>query len=88
MLDNALTTLYQQKQLEPFEWSNGLAQAARDHCNDIGRKGLRGHIGTDGSRVEKRVERYGKWEGNVDENIIMGKTPAAEYIYQLYVDDG
>jgi len=36
----AIGALLKQKQLNPLKWSDGLAVAARDHCDDIGKKGL------------------------------------------------
>ena len=34
---------------KPLAWSQELANACRDHCNDTGPKGITGHDGTDGS---------------------------------------
>ena len=78
----------QQKRLKPFIWSNKLAAAARDHCKDIGPKGLSTSRGSDGSQPWDRIERYGKWEGQVAENIAFGISTGPEYIFTLYIDDG
>ena len=45
----AISALQQQRSLNSLQWSDGLAVAARDHCNDIGRKGLVQHNGSDGT---------------------------------------
>ena len=48
-----------QQPITPLTWSNELAAAARDHCLDIGPKGLTSNRGSDGTMPWDRVERYG-----------------------------
>jgi len=84
----AYRKLQYQKQLSPFKWSNALAAAARDHCRDIGTKGLSSHKGSDGSHLQDRMKRYGTWKNLVAENIAFGLRTGSEYIFSLYVDDG
>jgi len=74
--------------MKPFEWSDALAMAARDHCNDTGPSGITGHTGADGSTMSVRIERYGNWNGNIAENIAYGDPNGADYMVQLYIDDG
>ena len=45
------------------------------------------HVGTDGSRMYDRIERYGAWDGYIGENIVYGEA-GDEYMLFLYVDDG
>ena len=54
----------------------------------MGDRGKTGHTGSDGSQVWDRIERYGKWTGSVAENISFGDTTGADYMIQLYIDDG
>jgi uncharacterized protein YkwD len=42
----AIQFLREAEPLEPLFWSDGLALAAIDHCDDIGKKGIIGHKGT------------------------------------------
>lgn len=49
-----------------------MADAARDHAEDIGPKGIAGHEGSDGSTMQDRIERYGDWSGYIGENISFG----------------
>jgi len=49
---DAFYALRRQEKLAAFVWSDGLARAAQDHCNDIGPRGKSQHEGTDGSMPE------------------------------------
>jgi uncharacterized protein YkwD len=59
-------------------WEEGLENAARDHAEDIGPKGITGHTGSDGSSMTDRIERYGEWMGNIGENISFGQKSGKE----------
>lgn len=70
----------------------GLALAAEDHADDIGRNGCVSHTGSDGSTVADRQMRYGRWAGYAGECLWYG---CAEYavsgesiVDDLIVDDG
>jgi len=71
-----------------LKWNDYLALACEDHCKDTGPSGRTGHSGSDGSTPWKRMNRYGKWGGRVGENIAYGNSDGAEYMVQLYIDDG
>jgi len=68
--------------------SRGLSQAARDHVEDAGPRGLLGHTGTDGSSLESRVSRYGTWQEIIGENIAYGAPEARNTVIQMLIDDG
>ena len=68
--------------------SQGMKQAAKDHCFDIGKHGLVSHIGTDGSRMSDRINRYGTWYSSIAENISFGETTAKEIVLNFLIDDG
>lgn len=71
-----------------MKWSDGLALAAQDHCNDRGGKGKLGHDGSDGSTPDARIRRYVKPKSMTGENLAYGRMRADEFILQLYIDDG
>lgn len=77
-----------QKKLHKLRWSDGLALAAQDHCEDTGSKGVVSHDGTDGSKVWDRMERYGDPQGTMGENLSFGKSRGDEYMLGLFIDDG
>lgn len=85
----AIEALKKQKSLNSLEWDDGLALAARDHCNDIGPKGLVQHEGSDGTQVWHRIRRYGLAGGTLGENISFGQyVTGEEILLALFIDDG
>lgn len=72
----------------PVRVSKGLTQAARDHCYDIGPKGLVSHTGHDGSTMSERMERYGQWNRAIAENISFSEKSGKDIILQFIIDDG
>ncbi|OMJ84599.1 hypothetical protein SteCoe_14273 [Stentor coeruleus] len=74
--------------LPQAQYNECLEKAAQDHLNDIGPSGLVGHIGSDGSSTENRIERYAEWQGSIGENIDYGNSTAEDIIVSLLVDDG
>ena len=48
----AIHALNLARPMEPLEWSDGMAMAARDHCLDIGFAGLTGSTGSLGQTLE------------------------------------
>lgn len=79
-----------QKPLGKLSLSKALCQAAQDHADDTGSKGVTGHAGTDGSSMGTRVKRYGTWDTALAENCHYGATPngAHEAVIALVIDDG
>ena len=43
-----------------LEWSPGLAKVAKSHVDDAGAKGIRGHESSDGTKMAKRMEKFGR----------------------------
>ncbi|WP_372950314.1 CAP domain-containing protein [Mariniphaga sp.] len=68
--------------------SEGLTLAARDHVSDQSKTGRTGHQGSDRSTMRDRVERYGKWEKRIAENIAYGGKTAQQIVIYLLIDDG
>jgi hypothetical protein len=68
--------------------TKGLFLAAKDHADDTGPRGITGHTGSDGSSMDQRISRYGKWGGGAGENISYGYNTGREIVVQLLVDDG
>ncbi|WP_303918175.1 CAP domain-containing protein [Draconibacterium sediminis] len=65
-----------------------LTKAANDHQKDQAKTGRTGHIGKDRSDSKVRIERYGKWQVRIAENIAYGNTSARQIVIFLLIDDG
>jgi uncharacterized protein YkwD len=68
--------------------SKGMSRGARDHVRGMGPSGATGHKGRDGSNTGDRVNRYGKWQKRVGENIAYGGGAGRELVIRLIIDDG
>jgi len=66
----------------------GLSAAAKYHQNDQSTSGGTGHISSDGKKPPDRIEMYGKWSGQVAENIDYGSSDARKIVISLLIDDG
>jgi uncharacterized protein YkwD len=74
--------------MNPLKVAAVLQNSARDHANDMGQNAATGHIGTDGSDLRRRVERYGDWEGAISENVFYGSKDPLRIVLDLLVDSG
>ena len=68
--------------------NRGMCLAAKDHANDLVLKGVSGHRGSDGSSPNARLDRYGRWDGTVGENIVYDVNTARQIVIGLIIDDG
>lgn len=87
-VEEAYEELLEKEQLHHLELSIGLCNAAIEHCCDTGRLGIVGHIGSRETSLQRRIEDYGKWSGNVIEALDYGSVSGAEVVLSLLIDDG
>jgi len=87
-VDEAIKYLSRQKPLPLLGWSDGLAAAAAELAEEEGRSGATGHVGRQSRGPKERIERHGRWEGQIGENIGYGPRGAREMVMQLIIDDG
>jgi uncharacterized protein YkwD len=87
-LDEAIAFLESTRAAGPLRFNEGLARAARLHAQDIGPRSSIEHVGSDGARLSDRLNRLGRWQGLVAENISTGEEAAREVVLQLLIDDG
>ncbi|HEY0384382.1 MAG TPA: CAP domain-containing protein, partial [Pyrinomonadaceae bacterium] len=69
-VDEAINFLRSTKPVPALEASEPAYLAAKDHAVDLTTNSLIGHIGSDGTKPNDRVDRYGKWLGAIGESII------------------
>jgi len=87
-VDEAIRFLSRQKPLPPLGWSEGLAAAAAELAEEQGRSGDTGHEGRRSHGMRERIERHGRWQREIAENIGYGPSVAREMVMQLIIDDG
>ncbi len=87
-LHECVRVLKRQQPLPILHPSRGLTMAARDHVKDQSKTGKTGHTGNDRSGMRDRIERYGKWEVRIAENIAYGAKTARQIVIYLLIDDG
>jgi uncharacterized protein YkwD len=87
-VDEAVRFLSRQKPLPPLAWSDGLAAAAAELAEEQGSSGGTGHTGRQSHGMQERIERHGRWERNIAENIGYGPLDARNMVMQLIIDDG
>jgi uncharacterized protein YkwD len=87
-VDEAISFLKTARPQPALEVNRGMCLAAKDHADDLALKGVSGHKGSDGSTPNARLERYGRWEGVVGENIVYDVSTAREIVIGLIIDDG
>ena len=87
-VDEAIKYLSRRKPLPPLGWSDGLAAAAAELADEQGRSGATGHVGRQSGGTKQRIERHGRWERQIAENIGYGPKSARDMVMQLIIDDG
>jgi len=65
--------------------SEGLSESARSHAQYLRDLGIRGHGGQGGLRA--RIERFGRWDVRIAENISYGNFSAHDAVLYLLIDD-
>ena len=86
-VDEAIRFLSRQKPLPPLTWSDELAAAAAELVDEQGKTGATGHTGKSSGGMGARIERHGKWQGMIGENIGYGPGIARQMAMQLIIDD-
>ncbi len=75
----------------PFEYSDELSMAARDHAREQARTGATGHFSENGDGPTERAKQYVKFIGKSGENVSYGEyggKGAVSVVVAFVVDDG
>ena len=73
--------------LRPLGWKPDISLACRDHVSDISPKGIASHVGSDGSNIIARLNRYGRSNDLSQENISFGRKEGRAILINLLIDD-
>lgn len=87
-LNEAIAFLRTLKPLPPYQVSKGLTAGAKVHLDDMLKSQISGHRGSDGSRLEDRLSRFGTWDVSVGENIVYESRKARNDVIGMIIDDG
>ena len=87
-IKNAIEFLKNQEPIKELIYSESLSKSALDHANDIGSQGLLNHIGSKGSLLCDRIEKYTEWDGSIAESLQFCYKNAENIIISLLIDDG
>ncbi len=87
-VDEAIRFLSRQKPFPPLTWSTGLSAAADDLVTEEGASGAIGHVGKAGEGPQRRIERHGRWQRAIGEDISYGPDEARQVVMELIIDDG
>lgn len=87
-LDDAIAYLRTLKPTPAFVVRKGMVQGAKLHLDDMLKSGRDGHLGSDGSKPEDRLTRFGSWQDSVGEDIVYDSRSPREDVIGLIVDDG
>jgi uncharacterized protein YkwD len=74
--------------LPVLTWSDGVALAARKHCDDSATTGSRYLLGSDGSMTWGRISAYGSAPATVAENLSFGYEEAKDIVMSLFIGHG
>ncbi len=68
--------------------SKTLTKSANELQKYQAKTGKTGHTGSNNSTLKERIERFGKWQTQIAENIAYGNTSARQTVIFLLIDDG
>jgi len=88
VIEEAIDSLKKTEPLPSLELSKGLSNAAQSHANDTGDKGIVGHIGSNESTIQERLEKFGKWSKCIAEGLDYGSMTGFEVVCSFLIDDG
>ena len=87
-IKDAIEFLKNKEPIKELIYSESLSKSALDHANDIGNKGLLNHLGSNGSLLCDRIEKYTEWDGAIAESLQFCYKNPENIIISLLIDDG
>ena len=87
-VDEAIAFLRAANPVPALEASEPAFSAAKDHAVDLITNSMTGHIGSDGTKPNDRLDRYARWLGGIAESIVYKVDTARNNVIGLIIDDG
>lgn len=87
-VDEAIKYLEKAAAIPALIPSKPLSLAAKSHASDIGPKGMTSHEGSNGSTIETRISKQGKWKKTIGENLAFCEGSARSIVIMFIIDDG
>ena len=87
-VNEAIVCLKKQKAIQPLRLNKDLSKAAKLLTDYQAESGTTGHYGPNGMDMKMRIERYGRWDYYIGENLAYGTKTARDIVAQLIIDDG
>ena len=87
-VDEAINAINRIDSCPALRWDDTLANAAKEHVNDTGSRGLLQHESSDNKTVKERFAKFGKFLSCYGENLSFSCETAEEIVAQLIIDDG
>ena len=84
----AIEFLKKQDPVDKLVLDDRLSHACRDHCDNLGAKGLFSNEGSDNKTVFDRLNAYCEWDYTCHQNIDFGSRNARELLVSLLTCDG
>ena len=87
-MDEAIAFVRSLKPVAPLEVRRGMMSGAKIHLDDMKKSGRFGHIGSNGSKPEDRLNIFGTWQESVGENLVYEHRSARNDVIGMLIDDG
>jgi uncharacterized protein YkwD len=88
-IESCIIKLKKMQPIQPLNWDQDLYNACKDHCIDMGTKGIFGHIGSTGLAMFDRLKPYTSLvPGMLAENVIFGTRNPIEALILMLINDG
>ncbi len=87
-LDEAIAFVRSLTPVALLEVRRGMMSGAKLHLEDMKKSGRFGHIGSNGSKPEDRLNLFGTWQETVGEYLVYESRSARNDVIGMLIDDG
>ena len=87
-MDEAIAFVRSLKPVAPLEVRRGMMSGAKMHLDEMKKSGRFGHIGSNGSKPEDRLNIFGTWQESVGENLVYEHRSARNDVIGMLIVDG